>query len=150
MPESVNKETHHEKSDVSVRALLWFVVIFIAFAIVTHVVLYGLYQGLRWEFRNEAHPPRTAMRLPPDAAIPQTPRLQPFKAKDAQGNDMAPNASTPVVDMAEMHAQEQEALDKPGWIDQQKGKVRIPIDRAKQLVLERGLLQVNTTTGGAQ
>ena len=39
MPESVNPETQHERSDVNVRALLLFAAIFIVFAVVTHLVL---------------------------------------------------------------------------------------------------------------
>ena len=41
MPEIVNPDTHHEKSDVNVRALLWAVVIFIVFGAVTHFLLYA-------------------------------------------------------------------------------------------------------------
>lgn len=149
MPDTHNAETHHETSDVSVRGLLWFVVIFVAFAIVVHVLLYGLFKLYVWEFKNEPHPARTAMKMPPDANVPQTPRLQPFPAKDAKGADVSPNASTPVVDMVEMRQREQEALDNPGWIDQQHGRVRIPIETAKQLVLQRGQLKVNVS-GGAQ
>lgn len=143
-----NPETHHEKSDVAFSGFLWFAVIFVVFAIVVHVLLYGLFRLYVWHFNNEPHPPRTAMVVPANANVPAAPRLQPFPAKDARGIPVAPNASTPVVDMAEMRANEQQALDNPGWIDKQKGIVRIPIETAKQEVLQRGVLKVNT--GGAQ
>ena len=76
-------------------------------------------------------PARTAIKAP--AQMPQAPRLQPFQQKDTP-----PYASTPAIDMVEMHASEDEALKNPGWIDKQKGIVRIPIERAKQLVVQRG------------
>ena len=41
--------------------------------------------------------------------------------------------------MADMRAAEDEALNKPGWVDKQKGIVRLPIETAKQLVVQRGL-----------
>ena len=132
----LNPETHHETSDVDVRGILWFVVIFIAFAVVTHLVLYFLYVTFRKEFRADVQPARTAIKIP--AALPQTPRLQPFPQKDQHGQPISPNASTPVVDMEEMRAAEDEALKNPGWVDKQKGIVRIPIDRAKELVVQRG------------
>jgi hypothetical protein len=132
----LNPETHHETSDVDVRAILWFVVIFIAFAIVTHVVLYLLFNHYRKLFRGDVQPARTAISVA--AQPPQTPRLQPFPQKDQRGKPIPPNASTPVVDMAEMRRSEQEALTTPGWIDKQKGIVRIPIERAKQIVVQRG------------
>ena len=58
----LNPETHHETSDVDVRGILWFVVIFIAFAVVTHLVLYFLYVTFRKEFRADIQPARTAIK----------------------------------------------------------------------------------------
>lgn len=45
----------------------------------------------------------------------------------------------PSGDMAEVRAREQERLHEVGWIDRPNGVVRIPIERAMELVLERGL-----------
>lgn len=138
-----NVETKHEKSDVSVRGLLWFIVIFIAFAVVVHVLLYLLFEFYRNQFQHEPHPPRTAVAMPAGQNVPQLPRLQPFPLKDQRGEYVAPNASTPPVDMSEMRAREDQVLNNPGWIDRQKGIVSIPIENAKQIVLQRGMLQVN-------
>ena len=41
--------------------------------------------------------------------------------------------------MALMRREHEDALHNPAWIDQQKGIVRVPIDVAKQLVVQRGL-----------
>jgi len=128
----VNPETRHEESDVNVRALLWSVVIFIIFAGVTHLVLYAQFHAYARYFRNEASQPLTMMGHPP--AVPVTPRLQPFPSKT-----ILPTANTPVTDMADMRKAENESLNKAGWIDRQKGIVRLPIDVAKQLVVQRGL-----------
>jgi hypothetical protein len=46
------------------------------------------------------------------------------------------------VDLANLRAAEEANLDSYGWIDQNSGTVRIPIDRAMQLLLERGLPDV--------
>jgi len=132
----LNPETHHETSDVDVRGILWFVVIFVVFAIVTHVFLYFLYSGFQKHFRGDIQPKRTAISVP--AQMPQTPRLQPFPQKDQRGSAIPPYASTPVVDMDELRASEDAALKNPGWVDKQKGIVRIPIDRAKEIVVQRG------------
>jgi hypothetical protein len=128
----VNPETHHEESDVNVRALLWAVVIFIVFAAVTHLILYTQFHAYARHFRNQASQPLTMMA--PPSNVPATPRLQPFPSKT-----ILPNVSTPVTDMADMRKAEEAALNKPGWVDQQKGIVRLPIETAKQLVVQRGL-----------
>ena len=128
----VNAETHHEKSDVNVRALLWAVVIFIVFAAATHGLLYLQFHFFARHFRREASQPLTMMA--PASAVPSTPRLQPFP-----NSTLPPNASTPVTDMDEMRAAEEQALSKPGWVDQQKGIVRLPIDLCEEAYVQRGL-----------
>jgi hypothetical protein len=142
MPEQrpvVNPETHHEKSDVNVRALLWFVVIFVAFAAVSHTLLWIMFKYFAQVARSTTSPSLTGVARPADMSIPRQPRLQPFPNRDPRGNTMPPNSSTPVTDMEEMRATEEEALHKPGWVDQKKGIVRVPIDVAKQLVVQRGM-----------
>ena len=138
MPEIVNPETHHEKSDVNVRALLWAVVIFIAFAVFTHFLLFAQFQYFRGLFRGATNAPLTSVARPPDAAVPVEPRLQPFETRNQAGQINPPNSSTPVTDMEQMRAAEEQALHTPGWVDRQKGIVRLPIDVAKQLAVQRG------------
>jgi hypothetical protein len=135
----VNPETRHEDSDVNVRALLWAVVIFIVFAFVTHLVLYLQFHAYAKHFRNESSQPLTMMARPADASVPPTPRLQPFPSKMHNNQVPPPNTNTPVTDMADMRAAEDASLNNPGWVDKQKGVVRLPIETAKQLVVQRGL-----------
>lgn len=153
--EIVNPETHHEESDVNVRALIWSFVIFVVFAAVTHVLLYLQFHVYAKFFRSEPAPPMTAMQRPADMSVPPSPRLQPFPTKESRGEVMPPTTNTPVTDMEQMRAAEEQALNNPGWIDRQKGIVRIPIETAKQLVLQRGLPTataapaMTTVAGGA-
>jgi hypothetical protein len=134
----VNPETRHEESDVNTRALLWSVVIFVIFAALTHAVLYLQFHAYARYFRHEAAPPLTMMPRPADASVPATPRLQPFPTKNQDGL-MPPYAVSPVTDMAEMRSAQDKQLSEPGWVDQKKGIVRLPIETAKQLVVQRGL-----------
>src|SRR5438132_185049 len=127
----VNAETHHEKSDVNVRALLWSVAIFIIFAAMTHAVLYLQFHYFARLFRNEASQPLTMMT--PASPVPVAPRLQPFP-----NEKLPPNVSTPATDMDEMRVAAEKALNEPGWVDRQKGVVRLPIEVAKHVVVQRG------------
>jgi hypothetical protein len=136
--EIVNRETRHEESDVNVRALLWAVVVFIIFAGATHLILYLQFHAYARYFRHEAAPPLTMMARPSDASVPAAPRLQPFPTKNRDGL-MPPFAVSPVTDMAEMRAAQDKQLSEAGWVDQKKGIVRLPIETAKQLVVQRGL-----------
>lgn len=135
----VNPETHHEKSDVDVRALLWFVVIFIGFAIVSHLLLYVMFHFFAQLARGTTNSPLTMIGRSADASVPPMPRLQPFRTKDEKGVDVAPNASTPAVDMVLMRSEQETALNEAGWVDKQRGIVRMPINNAKRIVVQRGL-----------
>jgi hypothetical protein len=45
----------------------------------------------------------------------------------------------PREDLSELRAREDEILSSYGWVDRNAGVVRIPIDAAMKLTLERGL-----------
>lgn len=144
----VNPETHHETSDVNVRALIWFVVIFIILSVITHFLIHAMYRGLQNREGRRTSPPLTQVQRPSDADVPRNqPLLQPFPRRNGPGAEvMAPYRNTPVTDLHDMREAERQALESYGWVDQQKGVVRIPIDVAKRLVVERGLPVV----GGAR
>jgi hypothetical protein len=141
----VNPETHHEESDVNVRALLWFVVIFIAFAAVSNVALWLLFRFYVQLGKRETNAPLTQVARPVDANVPELPRLQPFPTT-GKTEVRSPVADTPVADMKEMRAHEDQILNNYGWVDSQKGTTHIPIEQAKQLALQRGTYAVNTST----
>jgi hypothetical protein len=134
-----NPETHHEGSDVPIKPLFWAVAIFIAFAVVTHLGLAWLYNRFAASERNKMPPLATQVELPKDAYVPRNqPLLQPFPHVDAKGKQTFPVQDTPVTDLGEMRASENRALHSYGWVDQQHGVVRIPIEVAKQLAVQRG------------
>ena len=139
--ELFNPETHHEKTDVNVRVIIWFAVAFVVFAFVTHAVLYGMYkQFVKMERKSSAAVPvLTEVQRPEDASVPKNqPLLQPFPMKTAKGEAIAPTSNTPVTDLVDMRRREDAALNSYGWVDKQHGVVRIPIAEAKKLALQRG------------
>jgi hypothetical protein len=133
-----NPETKHEESDVPLGPLFWGIAGIIVFAIVSHILLYLFYQGLRHVERKREPPPQTAIARPPDANVPQNqPLLQPFPRKIPGGEIIAPNRATPEVDLVDMRRGEEQVLQNYGWVDKQKGVVHIPIDAAKDLAVQR-------------
>jgi hypothetical protein len=50
--------------------------------------------------------------------------------------------ATPAVDLAKLRAAEDKELKSYGWIDRPAGVVRIPIERAMELIAQRGLPEV--------
>ncbi|HEY0142908.1 MAG TPA: hypothetical protein VGF48_18550 [Thermoanaerobaculia bacterium] len=133
-----NPETHHESSDVPTRPLFWAMVILVVSGVVTHLVLLFMFKTMIKGERGTGEPPRTALQRPATADVPQAqPLLQPFPKKDQEGNDVYPNRNTPVTDLEDMRRAEEQHLTSYGYVDRERGVVRIPIDRAKELVLTR-------------
>lgn len=138
----VNVETHHEESDVNVRALIWFMVIFVVFAAVTHVGLYLLYRVYRNIERGAAaNAPLSSVALPQGSDVPAEPRLQPFPNRMPNNEVVPPTSNTPVTDMIGMRESNDQRLGTYGWVDKQHGVVHIPIEQAKKLALQSGVYQ---------
>ena len=95
-----NAETHHESSDVPVRGLLWFIVVFIIFGIVSHLAILFFYKALSRVEQNREDPPRSAVARPANADIPQNqPLLEPFPTMDGNENAVPPQSNTPVTNL---------------------------------------------------
>jgi hypothetical protein len=119
-PASHESPVHaHESSDLSIRAIIWFAVGLIVAGVVVHFTLGGL-----WSVLLERREP--AARLSPYASpkqLPPAPRLQ----------------TNPPADLKAFRDSERRQMETYGWVNRPAGVVRIPIERAMDLVLQRGL-----------
>jgi hypothetical protein len=141
-----NPETHHEHSDVPVRPLFVFLIIFVVFAVVCHFVVLLLFKGMSKAEKNREAPPLTAMSRPASSDVPQNqPLLQPFPRQNEAGIRVAPQSDTPVTDLVTMRARENERLQKYGWVDKTHGVVHMPIGEAKELLAARMAVQGQVT-----
>ena len=116
-----NPEVHHEESDVDIRAIFGFGAGLMAVALVVMLAIYllfGFFDG-RERLSVPAEYPLAAQA----PKVPPEPRLQ----------------EHPREDLRELRAREDEILTSYGWVDKNAGVVRIPIDAAMKLTLERGL-----------
>jgi hypothetical protein len=147
-----NPETHHEHSDVPVRPLWWAMIIFVIFAILSHIVVWYLYKAFVAAENRRAEAPQTAIARPADYGVPRNqPLLQPFPRVDPTGAQIAPYLDTPVSDLDEMRRHEEAQLQSYGWVNQQQGSVRIPIDRAKEIFVTRvALSAAGVQTGSSE
>jgi hypothetical protein len=117
-----NVDVQHEESDVNILAIFGFGAGLIAVAIVVHVAILLFFNVLESRARQQSasvYPLAAGQenRLPPE------PRLQ----------------TDPREDLSELRAREDAILRSYGWVDRNAGVVRIPIDRAMELTLQRGL-----------
>lgn len=123
-----------EGDGVSYAGIRWFIVILTVTVLVAQLVVWGAYEWFDYRVsRSEA--PRAVMAEPPSSPTIDAGRL-------VSGADASPQPALLVDEPSALgrfnHSQD-ELLRNYGWIDQGMGTVRLPIDRAKDLVLERGL-----------
>jgi hypothetical protein len=114
-----NSGVSYEKRDVNTRTILYFVGVLFVVLVATFVSMRGLF-GYFSETQNlgpGASPFDNSRVLPP------APRLQ----------------VDPAVDLDSVRQSQEEMLNSYGWADKATGKVRVPIDRAMDILMERKL-----------
>jgi len=111
-----NRPPGFEQSDVNVTGVAKFAVALVIMTVFAMLLLVGVFKYFQSEGGGQAK------SVNPTEIFPQ-PQLQ----------------TTPIPDLQAIRKAEDETLSTYGWVDQSKGVVRIPIDRAMQLIVERGL-----------
>jgi hypothetical protein len=112
-------EHRHESSDVKIRPLAMFVFSLFLAVVAVLALMAGLYRYFATHQPRPEIPPSPLVRA---RVTPPEPRLQ----------------AVPAQDLRALRAHEDQILSTYGWVDRSAGKVRIPIDRAIDLLVERG------------
>ena len=120
--EGVNPAVHHEQSDANITAVLGFGAGLFAVIVAVCLIIWGLF-GILDRREGVQAPSQYPLAAAQGPRLPPEPRLQ----------------TDPRQDLADMRAKEDELLQSYGWVDKNAGVVRIPIDSAMRLTLERGL-----------
>jgi hypothetical protein len=127
-----------EGDGISYRGIIWFIVILVLTTVFCQVLVWGM-------FRVMAH----IQRVNDEPRAPMAgPAAQPSIDENGAGGRLVtglpPNnapgllVSEPVV-LGEFRTQEDQELSTYGWVNKGVGTVRLPIERAKELVLQHGL-----------
>jgi hypothetical protein len=110
------------KQDVDVRAVTKFGLGLTGGVIIVAFLMWFLFD--RFAAKEAQHSPRPEpMQLSNPQKAPPEPRLQP----------------NPPLELKEFRAGEDAVLNTYGWVDPEKGIVRIPVSRAIELVAKEGL-----------
>lgn len=144
-----NLDVTHEASDVSVGGILKFVVGLTIFAVVVHVLMWGMFRLLKAQEEKEPSPGPMAMteqeRLPP------APRLQAatgFGVKLENGEWVNLETREPEAEYRVLRAQWDQILSD-GAKDQSGKVVGMPIDQAMEKVLQSGVPSRKPGSGAA-
>jgi len=118
MSESAH-QTHHEERDISLRAVVWTVGVSVVMVLVIAAGVWWFYSYIRAQ--DEAKDVRRTLVAAP-SPIPPDPRLQ----------------VDPEQELRDFRRAQDEILNSYGWVSREQGRTRIPIQRAMDLLVERG------------
>ena len=144
-PKDIDASAGYEQTDVRVTGIVVFLVSLLIFVGVCGGVTYFIGALINGHLDREDGPnnkwtkdaDREVRKL---GNMPNNPELQDKIAA------MTESFPTPRVqtddgnqDVADLHAREDLLLDNYTWVDQSKGTVRIPIERAMEIIAQKGL-----------
>ena len=142
-PEKVDASLGYERSDVGVTGIVVFVVALAIFVVVGGVLCYGIGKVINARLNKEDGPNSKWTKTVDVRQLgnfPSSPELQ------NKVGELTQTFPTPRVqsddgnqDVADLHAREDLLLSNYTWVDESKGTVRIPIERAMELIAQRGL-----------
>src|SRR5262245_292677 len=127
-----NPETRHETSDVNVRGIFGFGIGLAVGTGLVALLLFGAFSVMVERFNPE--PPANSSPL--TRTRPLIPESREHAESTFPEPRLQPNAAEDLVKFREA---EYHRLNSYGWVDQKAGIVHIPIERAKELALQRGL-----------
>ncbi len=119
----VNPGVSHERRDINVFQVSAFGIGLLLSCIVVVFAMWAMFDFLfsREDAKNATNP--AALMMKDQTALPPEPRLQ----------------AEPKVELKDLRADEDAILNSYGWVNPDKGIVRIPIDQAIDIVAAKGL-----------
>jgi hypothetical protein len=142
-PEEIDTTAGYELSDVRVTGIVVFLTALAIFVAVTGILCYGIGKVINAQMKKEDGPnskwTKTA-EVRELGNMPSSPELQNKMAELTQ-QFPAPRVQTDDgnQDVADLHAREDLLLENYTRVEGKPGAVRIPIERAMELVAQQGL-----------
>lgn len=141
--EHIDIEAGFEQSDVKITGILVFLASLGIFVAVTGVLCFGIGKVINARMNHEDGPNNKwtqTVNIRQLGNMPSSPELQNKVAELAQ------QFPTPRVqtddgnqDVADLHARENLLLDNYTWVDAGHTRVRIPVERAMELIVKNGI-----------
>lgn len=147
----VNSNGHgdYERRDITVAGVVYFLIGLGAAIVFVYFVANGIFAFLNKRYETEQPPVSPLVTSAPS----DTRRIPPQYGNDYEKylKEGFPAPQLEVNERTELNGErlrEEDTLSTYGWVDQGAGKVRIPIDRAMDLLAQRGLpVRSGSTTG---
>jgi hypothetical protein len=128
----LHEEAGFERQDLGARAVFAFLISLVVGGVLVFLVVWGVYEFLNT--RQRAHQPQQnplVKREEADTRNVSPGEIMKFPQPRLEQNER--------VEINDFRLTEEQTLNSYGWVDEKNGVVHIPIERAMQLVAQRGL-----------
>ncbi len=125
-------EEGFEQQDLSPRGIFAFLISLLVGGVIVYFIIWGLYHFM--ETRQREHQPQQSplvKQVETDTRIVSPDEVTKFPQPRLERNER--------VEINDFRLKEEQTLNSYGWIDQKAGVAHIPIERAMQLLAQRGL-----------
>jgi hypothetical protein len=142
-PEDIDTSVGYEQTDVRVTGIVVFLTALLVFVAVAGVLAWGMGKLINARMNKEDGPTSkwaSTVEIRDLGNLPNSPDMQ-HKVAELTKSFPTPRLQTDDgnQDVADLHQREDLLLDNYSWVDRSQGKVRIPIERAMELIAQRGL-----------
>lgn len=140
----------YERSDIATKGVVYFLIGLAVACLLSYFIVRGLFWYLDHRFEADqkpisplvTHAPTDTRRIPPQYNGDYEKFLKEgFPAPQLEVNER--------TELNDERLREENTLSTYDWIDQKAGTVRIPIDRAMELVVQRGMPVRTKTSAGS-
>jgi hypothetical protein len=134
-----------ESSGINPRPILTFLIILTVATIFVFILIKGLLAAFNRIDAESKAQPATQVALPQgQTKLPPEPRLQGAPEPDPDNKQTGRKPSMlPLTEMEEYRKDVNGKAESYGWQNKEAGVAHLPIDRAKDLIVERGLPQLS-------
>jgi hypothetical protein len=142
-PDGIDLSAGYEQTDVRVTGIVVFLTSLLVFVAVAGVLAWGIGKLINARMNREDGPTNkwaTTVEIRDLGNLPNGPDMQ-HKVAELTKSFPTPRLQTDDgnQDVADLHQREDLLLDNYSWVDRSQSKVRIPIERAMELIAQRGL-----------
>lgn len=142
-PEAVDVSAGYETSDVRITGIIVFLVALGIFVAVSALLCYGIGAAINAHLNAEDGPTSHWSKTVDIRSLGDMPSAPAMQNKVAELTQSFPTPRVQTddgnMDLVDLHQRENLLLDHYSWVNEKQGQVRIPIERAMELLAKQGL-----------
>ena len=139
-PENPNGHGSYERRDIGVAGVLYFLLALLVAGVCVHFIVTGLFRYLDHRYETEQPPVSPLIKNQPADTRHLPPQYNGDYDRYLKENFPAPQLEVDEqTELNDVRLREEKTLSTYDWVDKGAGTVHIPIERAMDLLVQRGL-----------